>query len=730
MTNTGATLAQAFAFHQQGRLQEAITLYQRVLQSDPRNSDALHLLGLLLATVGQPEKAVILLTDAVQIQPSNPAIQTNLGSALSALGRHAEALACYDRAIALQPNLAVAYRGRAVAQLHLGKIPAAIASFNTAVHLAPADDVALNGLGAALEQGGRLQEARHSFNQAVALNPGNVDAHHNLGLLEAAAGHPAEALTHIERALALQPNNPVLRGNLAIQLLALGRAAEALEQLERAIAIQPNDPTANHNRGLALMSLGRHAEARAGFERAVQLAPDLAPAHLWRGKACLKLDLPTEALASFDRSLAVAPEVFDAHFQRGIALAMLDRHAESIASFARAIGLDANSAEAVNNRGAVLLRMFRPTEALTDFAYAIQLNPNYADAHTNAGITQRGLERYDDAVRSLDRALSMKPDDVTALWTQAVVKLAKGDFRAGLPLYESRLRRDPTGQSQRTIDAPRWSGAEPLQGKILFVHAEQGLGDTLQFCRYIPVLEAMGASVVFEVQPVLKRLLGSLGMRGNMIGRGESLPKFDLHIPLLSLPLAMGTELNTIPGGVPYLHVEPGALRSWSARLAALPGLKIGLNWHGNPEAERFSALQARSFPLAAAAPLARLEGVSIVSLQKGDGAEQLGQVEFANRVAQLTDPQYMGADEIATETAAILKSLDLVITADTALAHLAGALGVRVWLVLQAAPDWRWLIDRDDSPWYPTIRLFRQRRLGNWPEVFDRMAAELAAQK
>jgi hypothetical protein len=281
---------------------------------------------------------------------------------------------------------------------------------------------------------------------------------------------------------------------------------------------------------------------------------------------------------------------------------------------------------------------------------------------------------------------------------------------------------------QRTLEAPRWSGEEPLEGRTLFVHAEQGLGDTLQFCRYIHVLEAMGASVVFEVQPVLKRLLGSLGMRGTLISRGEPLPKFDLHIPLLSLPLALNTELNTIPGGVPYLHVDPEALGSWSERLGALPGVKVGINWHGNPEAEKLSALQARSFPLADAAPLARLEGVSLVSLQKGRGAEQREQVEFSQQVAQLTDPLYMGPDEIATETSALIKALDVVITADTALAHLAGALGARVWLVLQDVPDWRWLIGRADSPWYPTMRLFRQRTPGNWAEVFDRMATELAA--
>jgi len=217
-------------------------------------------------------------------------------------------------------------------------------------------------------------------------------------------------------------------------------------------------------------------------------------------------------------------------------------------------------------------------------------------------------------------------------------------------------------------------------------------------------------------------------MRGQLIARGAPPHGAELCIPLASVPLALTTETETIPGGVPYLHVDPQAERVWAERLAALPGFKVGLNWHGNPAAEKLSALQARSFPLAAAAALAAVPGVSLVSLQKGDGAEQRDSVSFAGALAQLTDPSYMGAAEFATETAALLKGLDLVITADTALAHLAGALGVPVWVMLQQIPDWRWQNDRADSPWYPSMRLFRQRAAGDWEELFGRVAAELAA--
>jgi hypothetical protein len=309
----------------------------------------------------------------------------------------------------------------------------------------------------------------------------------------------------------------------------------------------------------------------------------------------------------------------------------------------------------------------------------------------------------------------------------SVLKLAMGELLEGWPLYEARLRLEHNRPHQRRFEARRWSGGESLEGKTLLVHAEQGLGDTLQFCRYIRPLEAMGARVIFEVQPVLKKLLGSLEMRGALIGRGEPLPPFDMHSPLGSLPPAFRTDMDSIPGAVPYVKVNPAAVHVWQERLAGLTGLKIGLNWHGNPEAEKRAALQARSFPLAAAAPLARLPDLRLVSLQKGSGAEQLAQVGFGHEIAQLTDPLQMGPDEIADDTAAIIMGLDLVITADTAIAHLAGALGVAVWVALQAVPDWRWLTERSDSPWYPTMRLFRQRRPREWDDPLMRLTAALS---
>jgi tetratricopeptide (TPR) repeat protein len=726
MSSSSAKLERAQELQRRGSLSEAATLYREVLAGEPRRAEAMHGLGLIMAAMGRGQDAVDLIAAASRLQPSDAAIHANHGIALSELRQFAEAVACFDRAVALQPDLAAGYLGRGSALLYLGQLQQALANLGQAVRLAPKSAQAHNALGVALEQANRLAEARHCFEQVLALDPKHAEAHHNIGLVLAAEGRPAEALVSIERALALQPQHAPAHANRGSQLLALNRPAEALASFERALVLQPGAAICHHNRGLALMILGRREEALASFDRALAVSPGSVAALLWRAKALNGLDRPVEALASLDITLKSELLQFETHLQRGVALAKLERYEESAASFASALVFDPHCAEALNNRGAMLMRLFRPVDALQDIEKAIACRPDYAEAHINACNTQKGLGRYVEALRSIDRALALKPEDPMAIWSKAVLKLALGDFREGWPLYEARFRL-PHVRAVRTFDVPRWSGTEPLAGKTLFVHCEQGLGDTLQFCRYLGLLEEQGAQTIFEVQPQLIKLLRTLDARAVIISRGERPPPFDFHTPLLSLPLAFRTDADSIPRSVPYLKVESASVRVWQERLATLPGFRVGLNWYGNPGAEKHSVLQARSFPLSAAAALTEIPGISLVSLQKGAGAEQLAQVAFGGSIAQLTDPQRLGPDEIADETAAILVGLDLVITADTALAHLAGALGVPVWVVLQSVPDWRWLIEREDSPWYPSMRLFRQRSRGDWREVLERVAAELA---
>jgi tetratricopeptide (TPR) repeat protein len=692
-TQTGA-LAQAYELDRQGRLAEAIERYRRIVAAEPSNSDALQLLGVALARLGRPREAAEALAGAARLQPSNPTIQANLGNALIEIGRQDEAVACFDRALALKPDFLAAAHGRAVAQLRMGAIEAAVQTLKETVRRAPNDPRLHIDLGVALERLDRKEEALQHFERATALEPNSAPGHYNRGLLEALLGRLPQALASLDRTLALQPSLPAIHANRGNVLTDLGRTAEALASYDKALALQPRDPVTLRNRGRLLMGLQRS----------------------------------TEAMANFDAAVALAPADSAVHFHRGVALAVLGRHAEALQSFDSALALSPGSAQILNNRGVALGQLDRPEEAFESFSRAIASDALHLEAHTNAANILKTLNRPAAALEHFTRALALRPADPNLLWGQSLALLTLGEFRRGWPLYESRLKLEYLRPLQRHSELPRWMG-EPLEGKTLLVHAEQGLGDTLQFCRYIPLLESQGIRVIFEVQPALAKILQSAPMRASVVAVGAPLPPFDLRSPLLSLPWLLGTELDSIPGGVPYLRADPARAAIWKERLAALPGLKVGLTWQGNLETEKQGGFRGRSFALAAAAPLARVPGVTLISLQKGPGSEQRQHVAFQRDVLELMPPLDMGPEEVM-DTAALMTQLDVIVTSDTATAHLAGALGLPVWVLLAGSADWRWLSDRDDSPWYPTMRLFRQRQPGQWAEVFDRVAAELAARE
>lgn len=689
--SSSARLAQGRALQQQGRLAEAAATFRELLVQEPQHGEALHLLGITLGQMGRPQEAVVLITAAVAVQPSNPFMHTNLGNVLGELGRNAEALDAYDRAVALKSDLAAAHRGRGIALMRLTRPEEALSSLNRVVQLAPGDAQAHNDLGVALERLGRNREALEHFDRAIALNSHYLEPYRNRGLLQMSLGHHAEALSSIEQTLTLQPRQPAVLADRGDALRALGHAAEALSSYDQSLAIAPGEARVHHHRALALLTLQRHSDA----------------------------------LASVERALALSPRDVGAHFHRGVALARLQRHEEALASFDRVLELGGRSAEALNNRGGELAQLARHREALEAFLAALECKPDCLEAYSNAAYTLQALGRFAEALQNFDRALSIDPEHTASLWGKGLLKLTLGEFEPGWSLYESRLRFAHLRQYLRSCPALRWSGAETLAGKTILIQAEQGLGDTVQFSRYIPLLEAQGARVFFEVPVELTKLLRSFRMRGTLLTRADPLPQVDYHCPLLSLPLAFRTQAHTIPADVPYVSVDPAAVDEWRARLRASPGVKVGVNWQGQIATEKQPWIRGRSFPLACAAPLARVRGVSLVSLQKGPAAEQRTAVEFGGALMQLTDPLDTGADALI-ETAALMSALDLVVTSDTLVAHLAGALRIPVFVVLQAVPDWRWLLDRADSPWYPGMRLFRQRESGDFQEVFERVAREV----
>jgi tetratricopeptide (TPR) repeat protein len=708
---TGKRLEAAVGDHRAGRLQAAIAAYEDLLRRDPSDADIMQRLGVALAQVGRHEEGAFLLSGSLDVEPNRPSVILNLARALHALGREEDALGSCDRALILDANLAAGHRLRSIVLSALGRRDEALASSGQAVRLAPQDAASHVELGVGLAGVGRMQDALRCFERGVELDPNLVAAHLNLATLAAQLKFHERALKSLDAAIALQPQQADLYNNRGNALKELGRLPEALESYATALAIDPKNLETLHNRAVVRSLLGQYAEALRDYDELIaRHDPPQAADLIGRGAALVALGRHEEALAPLDGAIAALPGDAEPHIQRGVALLRLNRHAEALANFDRALALRFDLPEVLNNRGVALAALGRPKEALDSFVRSLVLNGAAAETYINMGVVQKMLGQHSEADGSFRRALDRKPDDPTASLELAFLHLTLGEFKQGWPLYEARLRMPALAGESRGLEVPRWDGTASLKGKILLVHAEQGLGDTIQFCRYVPLLSAQGATVVFEIMPPIKALLRSLPIDVEVLERGEPLPPIDYHCPLLSLPLAFDTQLSTIPCSVPYLAAEPERVKRWAAPLNALKGLRIGIAWQGNPKVEQLIWARGRSLSLAALEPLANIPGVNLVSLQKGPGLEQLRACTFRDRILDL-GPEFDPGPDAFLDAAAVMAGLDLVICSDTAVAHLAGALRRPVWVALNATPDWRWMVGRHDSPWYPTMRLFRQPR-------------------
>jgi tetratricopeptide (TPR) repeat protein len=539
-------------------------------------------------------------------------------------------------------------------------------------------------------QAGQLDKAARLYGEILQRQANEFDALHMFGLLNYQRGRHAEALRLIAAALKTHSRSAEAWWNLGLVLQAQGEYAKALASYDEALAIRPGQPDVLNNRGTALGCLGRREAALESFSQSLAARPDNVMALFNRGSTLLELGRNEEALASFDAALALQPD-----------------HAPSLC-----------------HRGNALLRLNRIADAASTYALAARSAPNDLEVLHNQAFALRALGRPREALVAAERALGVKPDYAPARFEQALALLSLGDLPAGFAAYEARWDTAEFRPQRRDFAQPAWRG-EDLQGKTILLHAEQGFGDTLQFARYVPLVARRGASVVLETQRELKTLLSRLDGTASVVARGEPLPSFDLHCPLLSLPHVLRTDLQSIPADVPYIAVDRAAAAVWADRLSTYKAkVKIGLVWAGNPRAHdpNASAIDARrSTALADFAPLADLPDVVFVSLQKGElGAQALEAppgLRLVDMTAELGD---------FAATAALVSQLDLVITVDTAAAHLAGALAKPVWILSRYDCCWRWLDRREDSPWYPTARLFHQKAPGAWHEVVARVRQEL----
>jgi Flp pilus assembly protein TadD len=454
------------------------------------------------------------------------------------------------------------------------------------------------------------------------------------------------------------------------------------------------------------------------YRQVVRQAPSAAQAWYLLGAINQLSGRIDEAVANYQEAVRLVPDFPEAFNNLGMALHALKRCEEAEAALRRALALKPDYPEAHNNLGNALHERGDLEEAVACYRQAIRLRPDYTEAYNNIGNTLRNQGRLAEAMESYDRALAIKPDQADIHLSRALAWLGMGDFERGLPEYEWRFRCSQF--SMPLFRQPLWDGS-PIEGRTILLYADHGLGDAIQFIRYVPMVRERGGRIIVVCARPLARLLGSCPGIDRVVVEGEGTADSDVYAPLMSLPRIFGTTLATVPDEVPYLFPDASLIEYWRGEMDLSDELQVGIVWQGNPHYIRD---RSRSFRLAQFEAITRVAGVRLISLQKGHGSEQIAElagrldvVDLGSRVGDMMD------------TAAAIQSLDLVICVDSAVAHLAGALGVPAWVALPYSADWRWLTDRDDNPWYPTMRLFRQKTWGDWDEVFERIAGQLESE-
>jgi len=581
---------------------------------------------------------------------------------------------------------------------------------------APAEPLLLNRLGVLLFQTQRAGEAVELFTRLVRLVPNASEGHTNLAGALRALGRFDEAIRTAERALALKPDNAEAANNLGLTLLDAGRSSEAIAPLQRALALRPEMLATYPPLAQALCGEDRFAEAVGVARELVRRSPTSAYSEQILGVALLEAGDNAASVESFQASICLAPPTAERYWGLAKALRGVGALDEAAAAAREAVHLRPDNAQIRNTLGVILQKLGSHGEALATFQEAVRLDPLQAESHTSLASAWLLLGRLDAAEAECSEAVRLKPDYAEAHFNRAFLRLMHGDFSTGWDEYEWRLK--VPGMARHRFAQPVWKG-EPLAGRTILLYDEQGYGDTLHFARFATLVAERGGRVVLECHEALARVLRTCPGVEQVVPRGEPLPAFDVYAPLLSVPRLLGTRLETIPATVPYLSADAALRSDWSKRIAG-PGFKIGLCWQGRLT-HPFD--HYRSLRLEQLAPLFDVPETRFFSVQFGPARDQLAGSAFADRVVDLADELHDFAD-----TAAALRELDLLISCDSAPVHLAGALGLPVWTLVATISDWRWLLDRDDTPWYPTMRLFRQRRLGDWAEVIGRMASALAA--
>ena len=602
-----------------------------------------------------------------------------------------------------------------------------------------------------------LESAELYLRQALRLQPGNPHVLRLLGVISAQRRQYSDAIKYLNDSLKALPKNSLALSNLGNVFLELKEYSNALNAYDKSIKIDPKYEEAWSNKANALSELKRYDEAIAHYDKALDLRSDYVEAWFNKGNALSELKRYDEAIAHYDKALDLRSDYVEAWFNKGNALSELKQRDEAIAHYDKALSLKSDYHEAWSNKGlnlnelkhfdeaiaaydkalslkhdyhvawankgATLHELKRYDEAIALYDKALSLKSDYTEAWFNKGSALSELKRYDEAITHYDKALGLKPDYHEASWNKSLSLLIQGDFENGLPLFESRWDSGAVSAiaGKRFFNEPTWLGKEPLNGKTILLYAEQGFGDFIQFCRYVKLVADFGAKVILEAPLPLANLMEGLKGVSQLVVKGEQLPSFDYQCPLLSLPLAFKTNLHNIPNPNGYINLNkyPNKIIEWKSRLGSKLRPRVGLVWSGNPHHENdFN----RSLLLKDILPFLPNQ-FEYISLQK--------EVREADKLVLDSNPHILNfASYLADflDTAALIDNLDLVISIDTSVAHLSGALGKKTLVLLPSVPDWRWLLDREDSPWYRSVKLYRQVAIGDWKSALDRVALDLGS--
>lgn len=744
-------LAEAAHHYGAGRLEVADQICSDILRTAPDHVDALHLSALIAFVSDRAADGAALLRRVFSLSPNHAQAFATLGDALANQGEHDGAAAAFQRAAALRPADAVLRRKLAIALRELGHLEAAAAASREAIELDAHSARAFFILAQVLTDQGKLDQAEAAYRAAIGRDPTAHDAWLNLGNVLADLKRDEESIAAYRRAVALAPDFADGYRNLALALNRGKRPVEALQACQHALTLQPDRTEAHLLLSKLLLDLDRGDDAIAACRHALTLVPDNAALLNNLGAALYRQGQLQEAISVYRQAAALAPDDVEPLKLMGLVLHETGRHDEALQTYRRVSLHTPDDPVVLSNIAACLYGMGRFDEAeaacrlalaakpdyspaLTnlgivfearqDFAAAeatlrkaVAADPSYAKAHANLAVTLRARGQLDEAFAVSARALDIDPDDALSNFNHAHLLLMNGEFVDGFRQYEWRFKCRDLSLNDHHIAGPEWQG-DGLAGRTLLLQAEQGLGDTLQFVRYIPMIAATGGAVLLQAQPELCRLLrNTLGIP--VFARGEAPPPFDVQLPLMSIPRVLGTTADTIVADVPYLDPEPAKLAAWQHVLRDASKMKVGVVWAGNP---RHKHDVFRSLAAEAVLPRLAVPGVQLYSLQKDP--RPADHAVLADLGDAVIDLETMLRD--FSDTAAAICALDLVITIDSAVAHLAGALGRPVWLMLPYALDWRWLREREDSPWYPTMRLFRQSSPGDWDSVLSRLPVEL----